>query len=104
MTKAIPHPWQPADYDEFDVGSVRAWFNGNADERQQLRARDWVLFKLCGISDLSFRPDSERDTAFAEGKRFVGLQIVKLSKLPPGAGAPPKPRPRRRPQTKVIDD
>jgi hypothetical protein len=30
---------------------------------------------------LSYRPQSERDTSFAEGKRFVGMQIVKQLKL-----------------------
>lgn len=85
--KLIPRPWHPAAYDEFVVGSVRALFAGTADERQQKRAIDWILFDLCGVRDLSFRPDSQRDTDFAEGKRFVGLQLVKVSKVP--AGAPP---------------
>lgn len=87
MTEKKPpaRPWHPADYDDFDVGSVRAFFEGKADERQQLRARDWILFKLCQIGDLTYRPDSVRDSDFAEGKRFVGLQIVKLSKIPAGA-------------------
>ena len=30
---------------------------------------------------MSYRPDSERDTAFAEGKRHVGTQIVKFLKI-----------------------
>jgi len=102
--KVIPKPWHPAPYDEFDVGSVRALFNATADERQQKRAIDWILFKLCRIGDLTYRPDSTRDTDFAEGMRFVGLQIVKLSKLPPGALKRPTPttgRTSRRP-TKDI--
>jgi hypothetical protein len=35
----------------------------------------------CSTYDLSFRPQSQRDTDFAEGRRFVGLQLVKLTKI-----------------------
>lgn len=101
----LPRPWQPArDIDEFDIGSIRAFFNGTADERQQIRARDAILFKLCRISDQQYWPDSQRDTDFALGMRKVGLDIVKLSKLPAKAGKsmPPAPPKRRPPQRRPL--
>jgi len=81
----IKRPWQPAAYDEFTTASVRALFNGQASEPQQKRFVEWLMFEVCGVGDLSYRADSERDTAFAEGKRFVALQVFKLTKIPPGA-------------------
>lgn len=56
---------------------MQALERGEADKDQQQRALQWILRASC-IGDLSYRPGSERDTAFAEGKRFVGLQIHKL--------------------------
>jgi hypothetical protein len=80
-------PYYPPDYDEFVTASARALFEGKASEPQQKRIVEWLLFEVCGIRDLSYRPDSDRDTVFAEGKRFVGLQLVKMTKIPPGAVA-----------------
>jgi hypothetical protein len=81
--KKAPQPWEPAPYDDEGVitASIKALAAGNANEGQQRRALEWIVRSVCGTYDLSFRPDSERATAFAEGKRFVGLQIIKHTKL-----------------------
>jgi hypothetical protein len=71
----IPAPWEPA-----DVSAIQALHRGDASPDQQKRALDYII-SLAGTYDLSYRPDSDRDTTFAEGKRWVGLQIVKLVKL-----------------------
>lgn len=52
-----------------------------ADESYRA-AVDWLLYKACHIADLSYRPESQRDTDFAEGARFVGLSFVRAAKLP----------------------
>lgn len=76
-------PWLPPDHDESSIYAIRALANGTANDGQQKTAWAYLMF-LTGASeefaDLSYRPgpDGERDTAFAEGKRFVGLQIRKL--------------------------
>jgi hypothetical protein len=59
--------------------AIKALATGTANAGQQKRALDWIITKACGTYDMSFRPgaDGERETAFAEGKRHVGLQIVK---------------------------
>jgi len=80
-------PWVPPSYDDDDIRAIRALAAGVASEGQQRRALEWIITKACGYYDLSFRPGVEgaRDTDFAEGKRFVGAQIVKLTKATPQA-------------------
>lgn len=74
-------PWLPAPYKLPDVGALQALDRGDAEADQQRRALTFIIETICKTYDLSYRPDSERDTAFAEGKRYVGTQIVKLLKL-----------------------
>lgn len=74
-------PWKPAAFEDADAAALQALARGSASSDQQKRALDWIVLKACATYDLSYRPDSERDTAFAEGRRSVGLQIVKLVKL-----------------------
>lgn len=63
--------------------AVRSFSSGVANEHQQALVWDYLMY-LSGASekfaDLSFRPgpDGERATSFAEGKRFVGMQLRKL--------------------------
>ena len=74
-------PWIPASWDDADAGAVQALARGDAGPEQQKRALDWIINLACGTYDLSFSPDSDRATSFAEGRRFVGLQIVKLIRV-----------------------
>lgn len=71
----IPPVWEPA-----DISAIQALQRGDASPDQQRRALDYII-NLAGTYDLSYRPESDRDTTFAEGKRFVGLQIVKALKI-----------------------
>lgn len=77
---------RPAEYEEADIYAIRALAAGNANESQQKRALDWIIHRAAGTYDLSYRPggpEGDRETVFAEGRRFVGSQIVKLTKLDP---------------------
>lgn len=63
---------------------MQALAAGTADPVQQKRALAWIIEQAAGTYDLSYRPgaqEGDRDTAFAEGKRFVGSQIVKMLKV-----------------------
>jgi len=77
------NPYEPVDYDEMVVGALRAIATGTANAGQQATAWAWIQY-VTGVgeyADLSFRPggqDGERVTAFAEGRRFVGLQLLKM--------------------------
>lgn len=76
-------PWKPVDWEEWEVSALQAVAKGNADEEQQRRAFIFVVEKVCGTYQPSYRPGDEgrRDTDFAEGRRYVGLQMVKFAKL-----------------------
>lgn len=73
--------WLPPKWDVADAGAMQALARGEASPDQQMRSLDWIINAACGTYDLSFNPDSDRATSFAEGRRMVGLQIVKLIKL-----------------------
>lgn len=76
-------PWKPVKYDLADITAFQALAGGTANEDQQKRAVRLIIEDLSGTYDLSFRPGPEgrRDTDFAEGRRYVGLQLVKWIKL-----------------------
>ena len=76
--------WLPVDYDAPTVEALQALQRGEAAPHQQKLALDWIINKACGSYDVSFRSDQDggdRETAFAEGRRFVGLQTIKLLSL-----------------------
>jgi hypothetical protein len=58
---------------------------------QQRLVWEWLMF-VTGQDDISFRPglDGQRETDFAEGKRFVGQQLRKM--LDPVMTPRPKPQ------------
>jgi hypothetical protein len=70
----------PVEYDLPAVAALQAVMAGTATPDQQQRAMTWIIYKACGTYDLDYRTEP-RDHAFASGRRFVGLQIVKLMKL-----------------------
>lgn len=78
-------PWKPAPWDVADAGALQALSRGEANDAQQKRALRFVIESLAGTYDLSYRSGKPDDTAFAEGKRSVGLQIVKLLHVNLGA-------------------
>ena len=88
------NPWDPPDGGEAVVYAIRALADGKANDGQQKLIWNWLGY-ITGtgdsFADLSFRPgeDGRRNTDFAEGKRFVGLQIPK--QLHPALTPKPKP-------------
>ena len=89
MAKQNPRDpaWMPPAYVAADVEALQALQRGDANPDQQARALEWIVKTGAGAYELSFRSDAdggERETAFAEGRRFVGLQIVKLLSMSGG--------------------
>lgn len=74
-------PHAPVPWDASIAYALRALATGTASEGQQKHAIHWIINQAAGTYDLSWR-ESDRETSFAEGRRFVGLQIVKLLNLP----------------------
>lgn len=77
-------PAVPAHYELADAAAVRALMDGVATPDQQIRAFRWVVESAAGAYDFHYYA-SERDTAFALGRAFVGQQVVKMTKLNVGA-------------------
>lgn len=73
-------PHIPPPYDLADAGAIQALQRGDASPDQQQRALRWVIERASGAYEFQFYP-SDRETAFALGRGFVGQQIVKLLKL-----------------------
>lgn len=79
-----PSPVAPPAWELPDASALQALARGEATPEQQQRALNWIIHNACGTYDLDYRPDP-RDHAAVSGRRFVGLEIVKLIKLNLGA-------------------
>lgn len=78
----FPHAWLPVDdWEVADVSALQAVERGEATPEQQKRALAWIINKACWTYESTFSPVREHDSSFAEGRRFAGLQIVKMLKL-----------------------
>jgi hypothetical protein len=75
-------PHHPSPCEKADIYAIKALSEGVATEGQQKRALAWILNTACGIRDNTYFADSERDSVFASGRRFVGLEIVALMNMP----------------------
>ena len=77
-------PWKPPHVETADAAALQALAKGTASADQQRRALDWIVLQAARTYDLAYRPgaaEGERDTNFALGRQFVGMQIVKVLKL-----------------------
>jgi hypothetical protein len=77
----FPTKYVPQDHRVFAVQAVS---RGEATEEQQRVAIKFIIEDICLTYDEPYRPDSERDTTFALGKRHAGMEIVKFIKLKMG--------------------
>ena len=72
-------PLERPDYIESDVQAIRALYSRTASGKQQRDALDWMIWAF-GTHDTSYRPDSARNTDFAEGRRHAGTTLVWMIK------------------------
>lgn len=70
-----------APWDYPDAAALQALALGEASPEQQRRALDWIIKSAAGTYQTSFIPGAPDASAFSEGRRFVGLQLVKLLSL-----------------------
>ena len=78
--KPLPPPFLPPPYEVADVTAIQALVAGRAEPHQQQRAINWIINAAAATYDFDYRTDA-RDHAFGSGRRFVGLQLVKMLKL-----------------------
>lgn len=74
-----PIPVPP--WDNADAYAIQALERGEATPEQQQRALRWIVDRACGTYDFPDKPDHDRLCAIFDGRRFAGLQIVKLIKI-----------------------
>lgn len=72
--------WAPA-----DASAMQALERGEATQEQQKRVLDWFINQAAGTYNVSFIPGAQDATAFMEGRRYAGLQVVKLLRVIPSA-------------------
>lgn len=77
---AFVDPIVPVTAFKYNAGDVQALMRGEATKEQQQRFMQFLIMDVCGTYRMSFIPLSRRKSDFAEGKRFVGNQIVGLGK------------------------
>jgi hypothetical protein len=79
-------PWQTPRIEDADIFALQAIAKGTASSAQQQRVYDYVVRTLCETDRMTFWPggeDGKRATDFAEGKRWVGLQLRRIAKMRP---------------------
>ncbi len=92
QTQFYLDPLARPDYVEADVQALRACQAGVATSDQQRRVIDWCI-RSCGTYDTSYRrggTEADRDTIFAEGKRWFGMVLVWMLKYAPSKTSPDK--------------
>jgi len=82
MAGKLIKPYMPAPYKAEDIRAIQALVRGDATEHQQQHAFKYIVEVVSGAYDMPYY-DSDRDTAFACGRQYVGKQLVKLLKLLP---------------------
>ena len=68
-----------------DGYAIQALSKGIADENQQRRAFKCIVEELCGTYGMTFSPESDRLTSFAEGKRHIGRLLIGIATINLGA-------------------
>lgn len=69
---------QPSPFAIPDAAAIQAVYRGEGSPEQQKRAMEWIIKSAAQIGGQSYRPGDSHATAFIEGRRFVGAQILSL--------------------------
>lgn len=85
MTKKAIPPFFAAPWEVADASAMQALQRGEASPEQQKRCLDWIIKVGAATYNATFFPGQPDASAFAEGRRFVGLEIVKLLTVNPQA-------------------
>ncbi len=73
-------PYAPAPYESRHVSAVQLLTEGECPAHLQQEFIRWLIEDVSRTYDMSFRFDPYQ-TAFAEGRRFVGNQVVNMMHL-----------------------
>lgn len=73
-----PPPYMQCVFEIPDVSAINALANGTANPDQQKRVFSWLLNDAGAVGSPTFFPGAPDGSAFAQGRRFVGLCIAQL--------------------------
>lgn len=76
-----PKPTDHAAWETQDAAAIQALTLGKATPEQQQRALRWIVEGAANVHGDTFVPGSDDVSAFLQGRRDVGRQIVKLTKI-----------------------
>ncbi len=79
IKKDLPPPWTFEPASPAEIVAIKALFAGRATPDQQGFFVDWFQ-RATAVGELEFNPAGERESNFAAGKRFIGLQFFTLAK------------------------
>ena len=82
MSDAQPVVFRHKKLTRSEHASIQACVRGEASPDQQVAAMAVIIKSLAGVHDQSYIPGSVTDTAFKEGRRFVGNAILRYNTLP----------------------
>jgi hypothetical protein len=76
------------------AAAVKALNEGNARSDQQKIVLNFIIDILAATYELSYRPENNAlDTAFAEGRRYVGLELRRIIATPHAVLTTPPEKP-----------
>ncbi len=67
-----------------EARAIKAMYAGEANPGQQRLALQVIVNKFSRAQDMLFVPGEHDQTAFLNGRGFVGMQILKVIKVPIG--------------------
>ena len=73
--------WFACESEAGDIGAAKAMLAGEATPDQQKRFVAWLVNNACGYNEVAWEPDNSHATSFEAGRRFVAVQVIKLTKL-----------------------
>jgi hypothetical protein len=73
-------PFLPVQYEAADASAFQALQTGTAEPHQQQRALKWLIESAASTYEFQLC-ETDRETAFALGRAFVGQQVVKMLRI-----------------------
>ncbi len=73
--------WLPYEWEKHDAYCIQAMARGEATAEQQKHALALIVNNLADTYGHTFVPGAHDQSDFLQGRRDVGLQIVKLTKI-----------------------
>ncbi len=82
MAEASPFAWLRGKPGKEQARAIKALSEGTATGVQQRLALSCILKDISRCYDVTFVPGKPDESAYLQGRAFVGLEIVRMIKLP----------------------